>query len=150
MNNFKNYNNLKIEDLESVAIEVVKDISLLSKEDFVMYLEGDMGVGKTTFAQSLGKCLGVTEHMQSPTFTLMREYDLDFEKYKYKKLLHIDAYRFEDRKEGNVLKLEENKKGSISLIEWPKNMHAPNADMVVSIEKINEEERSMKVEIIKN
>ena len=120
------------------------------KEYFVVYLEGDMGSGKTTFSQKIGKEMGIDEHMQSPTFTLMREYNLDFEKYKYKKLLHIDAYRFKDRKEGNVLKLEENKKGCISLIEWPKNMHAPNADMVVSIEKLNEEERSMKVEIIKN
>lgn len=154
MNSLKNYNNLKIEDLENVAKEVVKFFLECKEESFVVYLEGNMGAGKTTFAQKIGKELGIDEHMQSPTFTLMREYDLDFEKSnyknKYKKLLHIDAYRFEDKKEGHVLRLDDNKKDSIVLIEWPKNMYAPNADMVIIIEKISEEERNVKVEIIKN
>ncbi len=151
MNSFKSYNNLKIEDLENIAKEIVKVFLESEKESFVVYLEGDMGAGKTTFAQKIGKELCIDGHMQSPTFTLMREYDLDFEKYnyknKYKKLLHIDAYRFEYKKEGHVLRLDDNKKENIVLIEWPKNMYAPNADMIISIEKVNEEERNIKVEI---
>jgi tRNA threonylcarbamoyladenosine biosynthesis protein TsaE len=141
-----NYNNIKLQDLENIAKEIVSKIFESEKESLVMYLEGDMGAGKTTLAQNIGKALGVTDHMQSPTFTLMREYEL-FEN-KYSKLLHIDAYRFEDKKEGHVLKLNENKIGNVVIIEWPKNMYAPDADMIISIEKVDEDTRNIKVEIL--
>ncbi len=150
-----NYNNIKIQDLENIAKEIVSKIFESKKESFVIYLEGDMGAGKTTLAQNIGKSLGVTDHMQSPTFTLMREYDLlseiNFEsntyKNNYKKLIHIDAYRFENKKEGQVLKLEENKIDNIALIEWQSNMYAPDADMIINIEKIDDDTRNIKVEI---
>lgn len=140
-----NYNNIKIQDLENIAKEIVNKIFESKKESFVIYLEGDMGAGKTTLAQNIGKSLGVTDHMQSPTFTLMREYDLS--ENKYKKLIHIDAYRFEDKKEGYVLRLNENKLGNIVLIEWPNNMQAPDANMIINIEKVSEDIRNIKVEI---
>jgi tRNA threonylcarbamoyladenosine biosynthesis protein TsaE len=141
-----NYNNIKLQDLENIAKEIVSKIFESEKESLVMYLEGDMGAGKTTLAQNIGKALGVTDHMQSPTFTLMREYEL-FEN-KYSKLLHIDAYRFEDKKEGHVLKLNENKIGNVVIIEWPKNMYAPDAEMIMNIEKVDEDTRNIKVEIL--
>jgi tRNA threonylcarbamoyladenosine biosynthesis protein TsaE len=141
-----NYNNIKLQDLENIAKEIVSKIFESEKESLVMYLEGDMGAGKTTLAQNIGKALGVTDHMQSPTFTLMREYEL-FEN-KYSKLLHIDAYRFEDKKEGHVLKLNENKIGNVVVIEWPKNMYAPDAEMIINIEKVDEDTRNIKVEIL--
>lgn len=149
-----NYNNIKIQDLENTAKEIVNKIFESKKESFVIYLEGDMGAGKTTLAQNIGKSLDVTDHMQSPTFTLMREYDLPSEinyrdyKYKnnYKKLVHIDAYRFEDKKEGQMLRINENKVGNIVLIEWPNNMQAPDADMIISIEKIDEDTRNIRVD----
>jgi tRNA threonylcarbamoyladenosine biosynthesis protein TsaE len=141
-----NYNNIKLQDLENIAKEIVSKIFESEKESFVIYLEGDMGAGKTTLTQKIGKVLGVTDHMQSPTFTLMREYEL-FEN-KYSKLLHIDAYRFEDKKEGHVLKLNENKIGNVVIIEWPKNMYAPDAEMIMNIEKVDEDTRNIKVEIL--
>ncbi len=141
-----NYNNIKIQDLENIAKEIVSKIFESKKESFVIYLEGDMGAGKTTLAQNIGKSLGVTDHMQSPTFTLMREYDLS--ENKYKKLIHIDAYRFEAKKEGQVLRINENKIGNIVLIEWPNNMQAPDANMIINIEKVSEDIRNIKVEII--
>lgn len=141
-----NFNNIKIPDLENISKEIVAKIFESEKESFVIYLEGDMGAGKTTFAQYIGKSLGVIDHMQSPTFTLMREYDLV--QNKYSKLLHIDAYRFEDKKEGHILKLNENKIGNIVLIEWQKNMYSPDADMIIDIEKIDADTRNIKIEII--
>lgn len=148
-----NYTNLKLEELEKVSKKVVdlifeKNLKNIKEDNsFVIYLEGDMGAGKTTLAQNIGKSLGISDHMQSPTFTLMREYDLDFEKIKYKKLIHIDAYRFENKKEGQVLKINENKKDNIVLIEWQSNMYAPDADMIINIEKVDDETRNIKIEI---
>ena len=144
-----NYKSVKLEDLENISIEIVNSILIStnknSKDSFVIYLEGNMGAGKTTLAQYIGKALGISEHMQSPTFTLMREYKLDSEKVNYQKLLHIDAYRFEDKKEGQVLNLNEYKKDNIVVIEWPNNMQAPDADMIIIIEKFDEETRDIKV-----
>ena len=147
-----NYDNIKIKDLENIAKEIASKIFESKKESFVIYLEGNMGAGKTTLAQNIGKELGVKDHMQSPTFTLMREYDLpseiNFESNNYKKLIHIDAYRFENKKEGHVLRINENKLNNIVLIEWQSNMQAPDSDMIINIEKVSEEVRNIKIEII--
>jgi tRNA threonylcarbamoyladenosine biosynthesis protein TsaE len=145
------YTNVKLEELSSIAKEIVKNISNKqdSEDGFVIYLEGEMGAGKTTLAQNIGRSLGITDHMQSPTFTLMREYDLTNSEYKnkYKKLMHIDAYRFEDKKEGQVLKINENKISNIVLIEWQSNMYAPDADMIINIRKGGEHTRDISVKI---
>ncbi len=159
-----NYKGVKLEELEKISKEIANIILANKKDSFVIYLEGDMGAGKTTLAQNIGKALGIADHMQSPTFTLMREYELSNEikinnleleniyenKYKneYKKLLHIDAYRFENKKEGQILNLNENKKESIVLIEWQNNMHAPDADMIISIKKVDVDTRNIVVDII--
>jgi tRNA A37 threonylcarbamoyladenosine biosynthesis protein TsaE len=63
------YKNLKLEDLNSVAKDIVlylENHSNTSEElskSFVMYLLGEMGVGKTTFTKSLAKVLGVNDHV---------------------------------------------------------------------------------------
>jgi tRNA threonylcarbamoyladenosine biosynthesis protein TsaE len=148
-----NYDNIKIEDLKKISENIVSFIlesdknTRAEKESFVVYLEGKMGAGKTTLAQNIGKSLGVIEHMQSPTFTLMREYELS--KTSYNKLLHIDAYRFENKKEGEVLNLKEHIKTNIALIEWPNNMNAPKPDMIIKIEKVTEDIRNIKIEMMK-
>jgi tRNA threonylcarbamoyladenosine biosynthesis protein TsaE len=141
-----NFDGVKLVDLESVAGEIVKVINQSINNSFLVYLEGEMGAGKTTLAQNIGKSLGVKDHMQSPTFTLMREYNL--ENSKYKKLLHIDAYRFENKKEWQVLKINENKIDNVTLIEWPSNMIAPQANMIIEIKKVSQDVRDIKIKII--
>ena len=54
----------------------------------VIALIGDLGSGKTTFAQGFAKGLGISEHVGSPTFKLVSEYD-----GQKGKLIHVDAYR---------------------------------------------------------
>ena len=56
----------------------------------VIALIGDLGSGKTTFAQGFAEGLGINEHVGSPTFKLVSEYD--GQKFK---LIHVDAYRLE-------------------------------------------------------
>ena len=55
-------------------------------------LVGDVGAGKTTFTKGLARGLGVHDAVQSPTFTISREYDTD----KGLKLVHYDFYRLDD------------------------------------------------------
>ncbi len=84
--------------LDQFAREV---LSLLKKEvgdgAVVLALSGDLGAGKTTFTQALGRQLGITEDITSPTFTIMKGYETTDETFAH--LIHMDAYRIEDEDE---------------------------------------------------
>src|SRR6185436_17120398 len=60
-------------------------------------LYGDLGSGKTTFTQALGRLLGLTEPMTSPTFVIQKNYPLSGQKFA--RLIHIDAYRLSSGQE---------------------------------------------------
>ena len=81
----------------------------------VIGLEGELGSGKTTFANGFARGLGIKEEMKSPTFILMRVF-----KIKKINFLHLDAYRIDSPKEFLALgwrELLKNRK-NILLIEW--------------------------------
>ena len=77
-------------------------------------LTGDLGVGKTVFTQGFAKGLGVTEHVNSPTFTIVQEYEegrLPF--------YHFDVYRIGDIEEMDEIGYEDYFYGDgVCLIEW--------------------------------
>lgn len=85
----------------------------------VVALVGNLGAGKTTFAQGFAKALGVKENIQSPTFVLMKIYALKKKKY-LKHLVHIDAYRLEAPAEMRHLGFQDllKDKDAVILIEW--------------------------------
>lgn len=81
----------------------------------VVYLLGDLGAGKTTFAQLLLKTAGVKESVKSPTYTLYETYQTDT-----KSFVHMDLYRLTDPEELFFLGIEDliNDR-NILLVEWP-------------------------------
>lgn len=82
----------------------------------VLALTGEVGTGKTTFAQSfIGALLAKKEPVTSPTFTLMQRYET---KGGFP-LLHADLYRLKDASELMELGLGEALESHVSLIEWP-------------------------------
>jgi len=88
----------------------------------VVGLQGELGSGKTHFVKMLGKMMGIEEHITSPTFVIMKTYDIDWRGFK--KLIHIDAYRLESAQELLHLgwqDLIENPENLI-LIEWPEKV----------------------------
>ena len=64
-------------------------ISRFLKEGMVILLQGDLGVGKTTFTKGLASGMGIKRNITSPTFTIMKVY------HGKHTLYHIDAYRLE-------------------------------------------------------
>ena len=67
-------------------------IAELIKTGGVLALHGELGAGKTTFVQGLAEALGVTDKVLSPTFVLMRQYQLT---NTNQQLFHIDLYRLD-------------------------------------------------------
>lgn len=89
-------------ETKRVARFVIKKL----KKDFsktgmaaVVALSGELGAGKTTLVQGLGKALGVSEKVQSPTFVIAKKYKVKKRGMPWRVLVHIDAYRLGGKKE---------------------------------------------------
>ena len=81
----------------------------------VLYLTGDLGAGKTTFARGFLRGLGETDAVRSPTYTLLELHELPG-----LTVLHVDLYRLRDPSELDSLGLRDwARPGCLWLIEWP-------------------------------
>ncbi len=115
------------QSLEETKVVAEDFLNILRKQNGTgaktVGLIGDLGAGKTTFVQAIGKILGVTEFMTSPTFVIEKIYSLPPESI-WQKLLHIDAYRLQDGEELLKLNFQEELENSknLILIEWPENV----------------------------
>lgn len=78
----------------------------------VLALEGQLGVGKTTFAQGLARGLGIKERVLSPTFVIFQRYEGRLTFY------HIDAYRLEEEDIYGIGLEECFNRRSVTLVEW--------------------------------
>ena len=97
------------------TIEVGYKIGSLLEKGDVLLLAGDLGAGKTTFTKGIGKALGIKRTINSPTFTIVKEYNglLD--------LYHLDLYRLDGL--GNDFDLEDYfSKDGVVVCEWPNNV----------------------------
>jgi tRNA threonylcarbamoyladenosine biosynthesis protein TsaE len=74
------------------SVEQMQNFAALLGEQSpcVIAIDGDLGAGKTVFAQGLGRGLGITELIVSPTFIIVNEYESEIP------LLHIDLYRLSE------------------------------------------------------
>jgi tRNA threonylcarbamoyladenosine biosynthesis protein TsaE len=91
-------------------------IAGLARPGDVVVLTGELGAGKTTFAQGFAGALGVAEDVVSPTFTLVHEHATARPGVA---LVHADLYRLERTGELEDLGLEEMRRdGAILLVEW--------------------------------
>ena len=96
-------------------------------------LRGDLGVGKTVFTQGVAAGLGIREPVNSPTFTIIQEYDegrLPF--------FHFDVYRIEDIEEMEEIGYDDYFfGGGVCMIEWPGRIEEllPGSCIDVQIEK---------------
>jgi tRNA threonylcarbamoyladenosine biosynthesis protein TsaE len=80
-------------ELEAFVKKVLATLPAVDGTAVLIALRGNLGSGKTTFVQALCKELGVVEGVKSPTYVLMKSYDINYKGFT--KLIHIDAYRLE-------------------------------------------------------
>ncbi|MFH5882535.1 MAG: tRNA (adenosine(37)-N6)-threonylcarbamoyltransferase complex ATPase subunit type 1 TsaE [Candidatus Izemoplasmataceae bacterium] len=127
-----------INEMEIFAQEVAKHLF----PGFVLCLAGDLGAGKTTFTQFLGKHMGINDSINSPTFTIMKNYE-----HKPYSLTHIDAYRLEGVKRD--MEVEEYiYSNGVSVIEWYTYIEEslPDEYLSIHIAFISEHERHLTIE----
>lgn len=102
----------------------------------IILLSGDLGAGKTTFTQFLGRALGVKRRMSSPTFNIIKSYTGKCTVH------HMDCYRLEDSDED--LGFDEYfNEDDISIVEWPIYIEEflPQEYLSIDIETLDEEKR---------
>ncbi|MEN3273898.1 MAG: tRNA threonylcarbamoyladenosine biosynthesis protein TsaE, partial [Actinomycetota bacterium] len=90
-------------------------VASLARPGDLLLLAGDLGAGKTAFAQGFARGLGVTDQVVSPTFTISRQYD-----GTALTLNHLDVYRLDHLQEAIDLGLSEliDDDSGVTLIEW--------------------------------
>lgn len=113
--------------------------SLLSSGDVIL-LAGDLGAGKTTFTKGIGQALGIKRVINSPTFTIVKEYHGNLDLY------HLDLYRLDGL--GSDFDLEEYfEKDGIVVCEWPDNVKEiiPSEYLMIEIFRAGDEQRRIKL-----
>lgn len=87
-------------------------------------LSGELGAGKTAFTKAVANALGVDEVVNSPTFVLEKIYRLESEASKFRRFVHIDAYRLEKGSDLAPLGFDElmQDAGNLILLEWPEKV----------------------------
>ena len=105
--------------------QVAGQVARRARSGDIVVLVGDLGAGKTTFAQGFANALGVTEPVTSPTFTLVREYPLDWPSgdgspsSALATLFHADLYRLDTLGDVEDLGLAERvEDGGVAVVEW--------------------------------
>ena len=137
------FNCQSVKETQELAIKLAKNIN----PGTTISLIGDLGAGKTTFTKGFARQMGIKDHVTSPTFKLISEYQ--GKKYK---LNHIDAYRMNGPEDFLNIGGEEYliSKDSITIIEWGDLLNdlLPSRTIRVNFKRIKLPKESRKIEIL--
>jgi len=117
---------------EEEQLAFASRVAGVAAKGLVVFLNGDLGTGKTTFVRGFLRALNYDGVVKSPTYTLVEPYELkDFSVY------HFDLYRLADPEEIEYAGGRDYFDGeTISLIEWPEKAQGflPEPDLILSLE----------------
>lgn len=101
----------------------------------IVALEGNLGVGKTTFTKGIAEGLNIKQVVNSPTFTIIKEYEGNLNLY------HMDVYRISEEEDLGID--EYFYSDGVTVIEWPENINSllPEEKLIIEINKIDETKR---------
>ncbi|MGH7239703.1 MAG: tRNA (adenosine(37)-N6)-threonylcarbamoyltransferase complex ATPase subunit type 1 TsaE, partial [Candidatus Saccharimonadales bacterium] len=120
-----------------------------AKTALVLALQGDLGAGKTTFAQGFAEGLGIKEVVNSPTFVVIKRFKIYASNFK--NFYHIDCYRLGEAEELSSLGLRAiiDNPENIVAIEWPERIALllPKHRFKLKFEAVSEYERHIAITI---
>jgi tRNA threonylcarbamoyladenosine biosynthesis protein TsaE len=124
------------EDTERLGAALAGSLGGSDSGPLVVYLQGELGSGKTTLARGLLRALGVTDTVRSPTYALLESYEV-----ANRRVLHADLYRLNGAAELAPLGLrDELTAGVLLLIEWPDRavpaLPPPDLRVTLRIERV--------------
>jgi len=126
---------LTIESIDTIHETARQFIGLIG-ERTVFAFNGKMGAGKTTFIKAICEVMGVKETVNSPTFSIVNEYEAADGRIIY----HFDCYRITNTQEALDLGAEDYLySGNLCFIEWSENMAPLLPDSLVNVD-IEEQE----------
>lgn len=137
-----------LKDTKKFAQKFVDD---LKDGQNIVLLQGNLGAGKTTFSQAVLEYLGAEGPFTSPTFVIMKDYEVNFEnknRKKFKKVYHLDCYRID---EGSLNDLNWNDiiedKENLILLEWPEKIEKalPKKYVKIGFEVLGEKKRGINI-----
>lgn len=123
---------------EKETKRLASKLAILLRPGSVVTLEGDLGAGKTTFTKGIGIGLGVRRTINSPTFTIVKEYMGEIPLY------HMDVYRLENSEED--IGFDEYFHGEgITVVEWASFIqdYLPDERLDIRINRIDEHRRKL-------
>jgi len=119
----KVYKTKSDKDTQELGEDFAKEILNLPKKDdaIVIGLSGNLGGGKTTFLQGFAKGLGIKEKVLSPTFLILKKFEIRNSKSEFTNFYHIDCYRLKNEKDILELGWKEiiSDPKNIVAVEWP-------------------------------
>ena len=134
-----------ISNSESQTINFALEFSKKVKLGTVIALIGNLGSGKTTFTKGFAKGLNIKEHVGSPTFKIVSEYE-----GKHFNLYHIDSYRLNNSNDFLKIGGEEflNQETGVTIIEWADLIKdiLPKNTITINFSRLNHE-NSRRIEI---
>ncbi len=122
---------MPLPDLAATA-ELASRLAKLLKPGLVIYLQGELGAGKTTLVRDILAALGHKGITKSPTYTLVETYDLGALRVN-----HFDLYRLSDPSELEFIGIRDYVgSSSVCIFEWPQKGagHIPAADIEITLE----------------
>lgn len=129
-----------LDDIDQCALEIVNRLP----SEGEVYLQGEMGAGKTTLIKTILRILGVKDVISSPTFSLVNTYELSNNSPIY----HADLYRVENEEELYDIGFDEYlESNSLIFIEWSERMTSllnPKA-MKIAIEITSPNRRKLSI-----
>lgn len=131
-----------VENLEA-TLSLGKKLGELLQPGMLITLDGDLGAGKTTFTKGIGQGLQIKRVINSPTFTILKQYRGILQ------LSHFDAYRLEGQ--DNDLGFEEIfDSDDVCVVEWPEFISdiLPEKRLEIQINKIDENARKFVLKAI--
>jgi len=135
--------NIQIESLDTIHDSAKKFIDQIGNRT-VFAFNGNMGAGKTTFIKSICEVMGVKETVNSPTFSIVNEYEAADGRIIY----HFDCYRINKIQEALDFGAEEYLySGNLCFIEWSENIAPilPDSLVNVDIEEVENGKRNINI-----